>query len=291
MICKLPLPPITASDAFLVCINNTRNYSRFLNAESDIVADEQAYLSAFSPAKLSDLKQRALIGLDITREEMAILYKERFAKPPGRYLYDQIMQGAKFGMCVFCGARDATSLDHYLAKNAYASLAVAPLNLVPSCMKCNSSGKPPFPSNATNQLIHPYFDDVSSARWLRAHVNHTSEYTIEPATFHFSVSRPEDWSDELFERMLNHFSQFELSDLYSVKASDLLSKRQYRLSEVFYVNGKTGVRDELIKEFATHLSENRNSFQTAIYDAAAVDDWFCSGGFGLLPEERIIKLI
>lgn len=288
MTLKLTPPKTTAIDAFNICIQNTNDYQRYLLACQDVTNDAAIFRSSFNPASLFTFHRRSITGPSITKDEMLFLYNQRLVRSKaGRVIYDEIFLGAKFGICAFCGVRDATTLDHYLAKSETPSLAVAPENLIPACIKCNSSAKASYPLKPEDQLIHAYFDDVESENWLKASIKQHLHTSPEPATVIFSVLRPPNWNDELFARMVNHFRTFELAKLYKLKAADLLSKRQYRLSAIFYNFGAEGVKKDLYVEFVSHQQKDINGFETATYHAGYQSSWFCSGGFGLVSKNRL----
>lgn len=56
--------------------------------------------------------------------------------PAPRSFYNQIKNSGRARVCLYCGARNAETVDHYLPRSEYSQFAITPANLVPSCDKC-----------------------------------------------------------------------------------------------------------------------------------------------------------
>ncbi|WP_414052060.1 HNH endonuclease [Macrococcus animalis] len=54
--------------------------------------------------------------------------------------------------CIYCGIKDATTLDHIFPKSRYITLSIVPINLFPCCYECNKN-KGEFISN--NIVFYP----------------------------------------------------------------------------------------------------------------------------------------
>ena len=74
--------------------------------------------------------------------------------------------------CPYCSDREPETLDHFLPKAQFSEATVLAVNLVPCCHSCNSK-KNAFELSSRGEVaavLHPYFDDVSQVRWLRARI-------------------------------------------------------------------------------------------------------------------------
>ncbi|WP_413518353.1 HNH endonuclease [Carnobacterium maltaromaticum] len=60
--------------------------------------------------------------------------------------------------CAYCGIGGIDSMDHYVPKEKYPEYSVHPLNLVPSCSKCNSKKSDLFIKNRCREIFNPYCD-------------------------------------------------------------------------------------------------------------------------------------
>lgn len=84
----------------------------------------------------------------------------------------------------------------------------------------------------------------------------------------------------LFERVKGHFHSFKLKTLYGTQAGRELSGRKFQLTNTFDSGaGGDGIRRLLTDEAISRGVSNKNSWQTALYQGLAENDWFCGGGF------------
>lgn len=197
---------------------------------------------------------------------------------PGRKFYDKLIISPPNGICPLCSHRAVTTLDHYLPKSKYPRLSVVPINLIPACSDCNKSKLGGYPTLPEEEIIHPYFDDIENDLWLTATVNQTT-----PPTIQYDVTPSPVWEQLLAERVKFHFDSFLLAKLYSTQAAVELVQINSSLIKLHKVSGIDGVRKYLLEAADSRNHANINSWQAAMYNAMATDDWFCDGGFRLLP--------
>jgi len=208
---------------------------------------------------------------------MEAVYTQRMAKKgsPGRDTYDELISAPSQGRCPLCGGRLVTTLDHHLPKALYPALAVAPLNLVPSCGDCNKAKLALVPRNAADVSLHPYFDHIDDERWLRADVDET-----RPAALVFRVEAPGGmWGDLMQRRVRNHFGTFGLAELYATLAAEELLNIRHQLTDLYATAGVDGVRSQLQDRALSCGQARRNGWRTAAYEAWSASEWFCNGGF------------
>lgn len=77
-------------------------------------------------------------------------------------MYDALKGGRDEGLCPLCAHRDVEAPDHQLPKSKYPLLSVVPVNLVPACHRCNAIKSDADPKTASEQALHPYFDDLGT---------------------------------------------------------------------------------------------------------------------------------
>lgn len=212
----------------------------------------------------------------VTINEMKDVYIKSFVPKdsPGRELYDRILSLPVDSKCPYCSHRNVSTIDHYLPKAYYPLFSVVPVNLVPSCKDCNLGLSGKHATKATEEIFHPYYDNVEKELWLKAVVQRTS-----PVTLNFYVDCPMSWDDTLKSRAIHHFNTLELKVLYSIEASNELGNIKYQLQDQLKIGGEVGVRNHLLSEATSRRKNHINSWQTAMYTAVAADSWFCNGGF------------
>jgi hypothetical protein len=225
------------------------------------------------------------VALSITSHDLTKgLYEQRMAKPGsgGRAVYDRIKLAAPNGRCPLCGVRQVSTLDHHLPKILFAALAVAPLNLVPACSECNKSKLDVRPRSAIEQTLHPYFDDITTNRWLRCQVIESV-----PPIVSYYVDPPAEWPDVLKERVAHHFLLFRLNEVYSFQATAEMSSSRWLLQQTLNAAGASAIRAYAQSQAKSALKDNLNSWKGAMYEAQAASEWYCSGGFGALRSENL----
>lgn len=275
---KLDQPGHSAEATFAACISRVQAEAlkqRLTAATQSIIDASEAYAAAAETQTLNQIVRTPLVNGAVTTAEMEAVYTDRMAKKaaPGRPIYDDIITAAR-GRCPLCAHRAVTTLDHHLPKAHYPALAVAPLNLVPSCSDCNKTKLARVPLTPEDVSIHPYFDDVDSERWLFAEV-----LEVAPATIRFRVEPPPAWNALLAQRVRRHFQSLNLSALYGSEAAEELLNIRHLLNTIHEVGGPEAVWHYLEEHADSCLAARLNGWRGATYEAWAESDWFCDGGF------------
>ncbi|MFG1491108.1 HNH endonuclease, partial [Oceanospirillum sp. HFRX-1_2] len=163
-------------------------------------------------AELHTIEAKDNVANAVSVDEMKTVYTGRMAKKlaPGRIYYDRIMALPEHGRCPLCSQRVVSTLDHHLPKAHFPSLAVSPLNLIPSCQDCNKTKSEEIPRNSEQETLHPYYDDVENFSWVKAKLKESIPVVVE-----FYVDPPQNCDGVLKERLKHHFSTFDLAALYS----------------------------------------------------------------------------
>ena len=226
---------------------------------------------------LVDLAPEAPVDVDPV--ELSGLYNRVLVKGGERPLYLRLRGRSRFNRCPTCGQRDVKTLDHYLPKDQYPELAVFPANLVPCCFECNHAKLTYRAEERDEQLFHPYYDDWSGYRLVRATIDVGASVTTS-----FAIRSPHGVGVETIERARNHFAQLELAKLYEQHAAIELVERKPIFQSTFASNGLEGLREELAFEARSRRQANINSWQSALYRALSGSDDFCRGGFEQIDE-------
>lgn len=227
---------------------------------------------------LHQFVRQAVVGNVVTTAEMESVYTQRMAKKsaPGRDAYDELFNSAPNGKCPLCGHRTVSTLDHHLPKAHYPVLAVVPLNLVPACGDCNKSKLAALPTSASQEALHPYYDNINDDPWLFADV-----VVGTPAALKFRVQAPANWSAVLADRVELHFKTLGLGALYSAESADELLNIRGQLEAIYAAGGAVLVETELRQRAASCRNARINGWRTAAFEAFADSAWFCNGGFSL----------
>jgi len=243
---------------------------------TDVIKASDTFKELAVETRLYEFVREAVIGGVVTTLEMEAVYTQRMVPKtaPGRATYDKLLSLARSGKCPLCAQRDASTLDHHLPKAHYPVLVVTPLNLVPSCKDCNKAKLASLPTNASEETLHPYFDDIDGDRWLFASVQRTV-----PASLKFFVEPPDNWDAVLAARMHLHFETLGLGYLYAAQGADELLNMRHQLRLIHDIGGAVTVRSELLARAESARIVRVNGWRAAAFEAFAESDWFCDGGF------------
>lgn len=275
----LSKPTLNPKTVYLTCISRVKN--RQLKEDFELIsdtieADSIVYEEYSENTNWYLFDESDDVDGIIPQPKMEKVYTNRMAKKgaPGREYYDEIKESSEFNVCPLCGHRTVEQVDHYLPKSRFPSLVVLPVNLVPSCEKCNKIKLDDVPSNAEEQTLHPYYDDVTTHQWLFSEVRETS-----PASFRFFVRSVAEFDEELNARIKYHFKTLELNVLYASQTGAFVSDIRHRLIDLHARGGMNEVRSYLREEEESRTRNYINSWQRAMFQALADSDWFCEGGF------------
>jgi hypothetical protein len=215
----------------------------------------------------------------IAPAELSGLYGRVLVKGGERPLYLRLRGASRYNRCPLCGQRDVKSLDHYLSKDDFPELAVFPANLTPSCFECNHAKLDYRPEQAEDRLFHPYFDDWSDHRLMRATVNVGARVTTS-----YAIRAPNGVDPEIVQRARNHFTEINLAELYEQHAAVELVERKDMFRSTYETDGAEGLQEELAYEAQSRRRFNRNSWQSALYRALSRSEAFCNRGFEHIDE-------
>jgi hypothetical protein len=276
----LERPRRRALKSYIVCSSRIKDAGlrgRMDGIRPEIARAGDAFEAAMKRGDPASVATSDNVG-EVTGAEMSALYVQRMAKigAPGRQIYDELVGAAPASRCPLCAQRRVSTLDHYLPKAAYPSLAVAPDNLIPACADCNKSKSGRSPSNRAIATLHPYYDAVEDEVWLEAAVIGEA-----PAALRFYVGDVGAWDKHLLARVRCHFEVFGLGPLYAVEAADEMASIRDSLRRLDDAGGAASVRAWLEDRRQSCRANALNSWRTATYTALAGSDWYCQGGFNL----------
>ncbi|NTB87516.1 HNH endonuclease [Agrobacterium tumefaciens] len=268
-------PEDDAGTVFSACATRTRPVEK-----KNALLAQRPWVEARAALYLQHAQQDSLHSFDpeepdaIESAELSGVYGRVLVKGGERPTYLRLKGLARYGRCPLCAQRDVKTLDHYLSKDDYPELAVYPANLVPCCFDCNHD-KGTYRAQLANQrLFHPYFDNWSQHRLIKASLNFDEGMTVT-----YTVREPNGVDAEIVSRARRHLRKLNLGLLYSDNAAVELVDRKMSFQETFDADGADGLRDEMEREARSRRRRNRNSWQSALYRALSLSDAFCDGGF------------
>lgn len=259
---RLPIPPANKilETIFTECIDNCRKdkKERLEKCLPLVKTDADNYMDLV-PDKI-DQFQPSELPKDVTAMDLVSIYKQKLVPEgqAGRRYYDAIMSQAKRGVCPICGVRTVSTLDHYLPKMQMPTLAVTPINLVPSCRDCNMDKNDDMVLKPDETPAHMYLDDIDARAWLYTEIDANLEVM-------YVVRCPADWQAGVSERAKRHLKHYKLHLLYSSHASSEIacSKRSWR--RIWKRGGEEELREHIIDMREGAEEEELNSWKAALY--------------------------
>jgi len=277
---SLPKPNLVVDSIVDDCVRSVQDHdlkNRLRQAKQAIGSAAQIYDGHGAAGSLYLIESSDTVG-EVSAVEMEKLYKQTFVKSKRtRPIYSSLKKACKNDICPLCGQRTVHQLDHYLPVSQHPVLAVTPINLVPACSECNKEKLDHGPETAEEQTLHPYFDDLAQVRWLYAEVQQT-----QPVSITFRVTPPADLGDVMKARILGHFTTFKLGQLFASHAAEELGNIRYGLEVLASNSGAAAMgelRGHLKREAESRAFVHKNAWQTAMYEALAQSDWFCTEGY------------
>jgi len=273
---QLDIPDVTVKEAARAVTQRMRlqpHSNRIRARTSDMEAAEKMYIAAGHDGTLHDLSDK-LPETGNDKEYLIFAYDGGLVTSrAGRDLYDQILAGAPFERCPLCGRGIATTLDHQLPKSEYPILAITPANLIPACSKCNQKKSSADPAEPSEMLLHPYFDDLGTTRWLGVRIHEES-----PARAEYFVNSGDDWNPTFSARVVRHFRFFGLSRQYAVAAAGKLATDRLQHAGLLRRAGSNELRLHLQEAAEGYWSTAGNTWEGALCSALAESDWYVNGG-------------
>ena len=118
---------------------------------------------------------------------------------------------------------------------------------------------------------------VDDRVWITASVGEGA-----PPALLFSASPPPEWDDVKQKRVLTHFRTFDLGALYTTHAAAELLNIRLNLTVVAQRAGKDGLKAHLMEQAESRRAADKNSWQSAMYEALWRSEWFCEEGYKVI---------
>lgn len=276
---KIDKPTLKVKEVLADCIDNMTDIplkTELINANNHFENAENEFNEKKLINELYKIPQNQTISNSIDAKLLKSIYTDRLVNKTnkGRKHYDSLFLSAPNGKCPFCSQRIVRTLDHYLPKSKYPLFSIIPINLIPSCSDCNKDKLVDYPTTSENETLHPYYDNVESENWLK-----TKLLNVNPTMFEYFVSPPTEWNELLKTRIKNHFVAYNLNTLYCVHASEEFENIKLQLTNIYNSGGTLSLKAHLNDCYISRYDANKNSWQTAFYEALLFNDEFTNGKF------------
>jgi hypothetical protein len=216
------------------------------------------------------------LALSAKEEELARkLYDSRLVSKTGacRTTYTDIRGSTAF--CPYCEYGEVYEVDHFLPKDSFPELNILPANLVPICHACNHIKLVGRPENATDSLLHPYFDRLPrDVRWLFAVLSMSANGPV--LAYHVNLNAAHG---AVAGRLTYHFRELQLGRRYRERSSKVLVEIESDLEGLFATLGPEGLMAHFTSVAEKKFEDHGNVLEAAAYAAAAENDAYCQGQY------------
>ncbi|MCL9666108.1 hypothetical protein L2091_12830 [Curtobacterium albidum] len=265
-------PPVLSGEAVrALCslrIKDSARRKRLRSHQGTLLGDEEAFRAAVSAAATADFRP-SRVGKAF-KNDLVWYYKNRLiGSVPGRAIVASLQKASK-GRCAYCHIAKATTLDHSFPKAAFPTLAVEPLNLVPSCRDCNMGRG----EGAGELSISPYYDHwVETFDWLHASIPDLSH----PEDLDFKPERG-DMEEHQWNLLTAFVGSVDLAGRYAELALDEFVSFVRELRNSGQINDPVAIEAILLERHVAKVQTlGSNRWQSAAFrawlDAVDVIDW------------------
>ncbi len=275
---SLPKPEFDFNEILNNCINSRQEpiQSKLKNHKNSVNQATNDYDNMMRNIQGHQIKSIFTSADGDIKNEFIGLYKDKMLAKgsPARNVYDKILSRGKQKDCCFCSYEEALELDHFLPKSIFAEFAINPINLVPSCHRCNQAKTDYFSKNVENSFIHPYYEAcVDNELWLKASI-----YFPENAPV-ISFFIREMTNSILKKRLEFEMNKLNLHNRYGSQAGREISNRKHRFKEIHKNGGAGEVQEDLKLEYKSRSKINKNSWISALYECLSESEQFCNMGW------------
>lgn len=271
-------PGFSCTVMALACSTSIRDedlQKRLLGELSALETNNDRYQSEGAAGTLWKTSATDYPVVTLSDDDFRWLYSQKVVgrRSDARRLYDELLASALLDRCPYCNHNRPRTLDHFLPKSDYASLAIDPWNLVPCCGDCNHQMLNAFATAGAEYGFHPYFETISED-WLVVDIIDDAGVAAV-----FSASCPTHWPEELALRVRHSFQALRLADLYASASGGAIAELRHQVERLHDEVGPDAVRSHLQEASDSVGKVGPNNWRAVLYRGLADSAWFCSGGF------------
>ncbi|WP_224619109.1 HNH endonuclease signature motif containing protein [Mesorhizobium sp. AD1-1] len=189
-------------------------------------------------------------------------------------LRETLKSGAR--LCPYCSAPTITDLDHYLPRSIYKDLAIYPRNLIPSCHPCNNIKRAFVSDEESDQLVHPYLDQLPPINFLRADIVTSADGGLSVL---FGITDELDPNNEMLEKAEFQMEKFQLNSRLKTSINVFLAGYEEAFDLAF--GGGGAALSSFLARTSDALARNfgRNDWRVALLRSLVSNHEFCNGGY------------
>lgn len=146
----------------------------------------------------------------------------------------------KIHTCQNCTINEVNSLDHLIPKDAFPAFVVNPLNLFPSCTKCNGHKSVNWRSGGAMLFLNLYLDTLPKVQYLFVSLT----VDKDAVGVEFSLANVNGIDPDLFNVLESHYQRLHLFKRFREASDSIISEMQ----NLIVAQRKNGFSNNVIKQ-------------------------------------------
>ena len=163
--------------------------------------------------------------------------------------------------CQNCSLGEINSFDHYLPQSEFSEYVVNPLNLIPSCTKCNGHKSSIWREAGKRKFLNLYLDKLPEVQYLFVDIK-IEENIIELKYF---LDSKNGIDNEIFELLDYHYTKLKLFDRFKDNSDIIISELETEITKYVKKLPIEEIKETIIEECkANYKILGRNNWKLVL---------------------------
>lgn len=170
--------------------------------------------------------------------------------------------------CQNCTISEVNSFDHYLPQSEFAEFVVNPLNLIPSCSKCNGHKNSVWRDHGKRKFLNLYIDKLPDVQYLFVKISLTdTEIDLD-----YYLDSKNGINKNLFELIEYHYDKLKLFERFKGNSDSVISELDTEILKYSKRLSLTEIKETIIEECQDNFRLlGRNNWKLVLKDALIND--------------------
>jgi len=146
--------------------------------------------------------------------------------------------------CQNCTIGEINSFDHYLPQTDFSEYVVNPLNLIPSCTRCNGHKSSIWRVDGKRKFLNLYLDTLPEVQYLFVKVS-VSESEIDLEYF---LDAKNGVSKDMFELLKYHYEKLHLYQRFKDNSDNVISELDTEISKYSKRLSINDIKETILEE-------------------------------------------
>ncbi len=171
--------------------------------------------------------------------------------------------------CQNCTIGEVSSLDHFLPKEEFVEFVANPINLFPSCTKCNSKKSVNWRTGGKRSILNLYIDLLPDVQYLFVDI----DLCLEPPDLRYFLNNRNNIDRELFDLIEVHYARLDLFQRFRENSHKIISELDREIKRYLRKNMPIDdIVDEVKNECLDLKEEYGQNYWKAILKISLVEN-------------------